>query len=168
MKKWIPSLLVGAVLTVTLPAYAHTDEYLDTVETEHGGQLRMSGPYHLELVVRDKEITVYVADHADAKIKTDGGTAKAVIQTGKSGPKTTIKLEPAGDNLLKGAGNFALKPESVVIIFVRLPGQEAHSARFMPLKPRSKAAAKATGQSPSTKKTEGHSGHDPHQHHMHH
>lgn len=169
MKKWIPSLLVGAALTVILPAYAHTDEYLDTVETAHGGQLRMSGPYHLELVAKDKEIMVYVADHADAKIKTDGGTAKAVIQTGKSGSKTTIKLEPAGDNLLKGAGDFVLKPESVVVVFVRLPGQEAQSARFMPLKPRSKAAAtKATGQNPPAKKTDGHTGHDHHQHHMHH
>jgi hypothetical protein len=165
MKKWIFSLLAGAALTITLPAYAHTDDYLDSVETAHGGQLRMAGPYHLELVAKDREIMVYVADHADTSIKTDGGTAKAVIQTGKSGARTTIKLEPAGDNLLKGTGDFSLKRETVVVVFVSLPGQEPQSARFIPLKPRSKTPAKTSAKNPSAGKADGH---DHHQHHMHH
>lgn len=167
MKKWIFSLLAGVTLTITLPAYAHTDDYLDSVEAAHGGQLRMAGPYHLELVAKDREIMVYVADHADTGIKTDGGTAKAVIQTGKSGTKTTIKLEPAGDNLLKGTGDFSLKRESVVVVFVSLPGKEPQSARFVPLKPRSKTPAKTTEKKPVAGKAEGHGGHDHHQH-MHH
>jgi hypothetical protein len=40
------------------------------------------------------------------------------------------------DNVLKGSGVFTLTPETVVIVFIKLPDQEAQSARFMPLKPK--------------------------------
>jgi hypothetical protein len=46
--------------------------------------MRMSGPYHLELVAKDKELVVYVMDHADSKLSVNGGAGKATIQTGKA------------------------------------------------------------------------------------
>lgn len=39
-----------AVLLAT-PAFAHDDATLDAMAAPHGGQLRMSGAYHLELVL---------------------------------------------------------------------------------------------------------------------
>lgn len=39
MNKTIATALLGAVLTWSLPAWAHTDEYLDTIAAPHGGQL---------------------------------------------------------------------------------------------------------------------------------
>ena len=133
----------------------------------------MAGPYHLELVAKDKELVLYVTDHGDNPISTDGGVSKATLQIGKTKARTTVKLEPVGDNMFKGSGEFTLKPESVIVVFVKLPEQEAQSARFTPLKPKPKAKAKpAAAKTPSTSKpaaskpaADGHSGHH---HHMQH
>lgn len=56
MNKSIVMILVGAGMALSLPSWGHSDDYLDTLATPHGGQLRMAGPYHLELVTKDKEL----------------------------------------------------------------------------------------------------------------
>jgi hypothetical protein len=140
MNKTMATVLLGTTLALSLPAWAHTDAYLDTLATPHGGQLRMAGPYHLELVAKDKELVLYVTDHGDNPVATEGGVGKATLQLGTAKARTTVKLEPAGDNLLKGSGEFTLKPQSVIVVFLKLPGQEAQSARFTPLKPKAKPA----------------------------
>jgi hypothetical protein len=165
MNKTVVAILLG--MAITLPTWAHTDDYLDTLTTAHGGQLRMAGPYHLELVAKDKELVLYVTDHGDNPVKTEGGTAKATIQIGKGKAGTTVKLEPAGENQMKGLGEFTLKPASVIVVFVKLAGDEAQSARFTPLKPKTKAAA--TKKPPANKPAASapapnHGGHQ----HMHH
>ena len=160
------AVLAAATLTVSLSAWAHTDEYLATVATPHGGQLRMAGPYHLELVARDKEVVVYVTDHGDKEIGTEGGVAKATLQIGKAKTRTSVELAPAGGNTLKGSGDFVVKPETVIVVFVKLPGQEPQSARFTPLKPVAKPAAapakKIQGSKPAA---DSHSGHHQHMQH---
>ena len=45
MIKSMVMVLTSAVLAVSLPASAHTDEYFDTHAAPHGGQVRMAGPY---------------------------------------------------------------------------------------------------------------------------
>jgi hypothetical protein len=162
MSKSLATVFITATLAVSLPAAAHTEEYFDSVAAPHGGQMRMAGPYHLELVTKEKDIVLYVADHGDKKISTEGGVGKASIQVGKGKPKSSIRLEPAGDNMLKGTGDFTVTPETTIITFIKLPDQEAQSTRFTPLKAKAKAAKK-----PADKKQAGsHSGHD--HHHMHH
>ena len=71
-------------------AHAHSDEYLATVKAPNGGQLRMAGVYHLELVVakdskeaKENAIVVYVTDHADKKVDTKGMSATATLLAGK-------------------------------------------------------------------------------------
>ena len=142
MSKSLATVFIIATLAVSLPAAAHTEEYFDSIAAPHGGQMRMAGPYHLELVTKDKEILLYVADHSDKKIGTEGGVGKASIQLGKGKPKSSIKLEPAGDNMLKGTGDFTVTPETTIVTFIKLPDQEAQSARFTPLKPKAKSAKK--------------------------
>jgi len=154
------TVLISATLAVSLPAGAHTEEYFDSKESAHGGQTRMAGPYHLELVARDKEIVLYVMDHADRDLSTEGGGGKATVQIGKAKDKTSLKLEPAGDNMLKGVGDFAVTPETVVTVFVELPGQEVTAARFVPLKPTAKTARKAKAAKPQANSN------DEHQHHQ--
>lgn len=161
--KSIATLLLGAALTLALPIWAHTDDYLDTLAAPHGGQLRMAGPYHLELVAKDKELVLYVTDHGDNPIATEGGVSKATVQLGKAKARTTVVLESAGDNVFRGSGEFTLKPQSVIVVFVKLPGQEAQSARFTPLKAKAKPAA--TKKPASKPAADGHSGHH---HHMQH
>jgi len=162
MRNLLATLLFSIGLVVSLPVAAHTEQHFDTITTPHGGQMRMAGPFHLELVTKEKEILLYVTDHSDNNVPTEGGVGKATIQTGKAKEKTAIKLEPAGENLLKGTGEFLMTPETVVVIFVKLPDHEAQSARFTPLKPKGKSAKK--GQAGKSQPS-GSGGDD---HHMHH
>lgn len=118
--------------------YAHDDAYLDTVKSPNGGQLRMAGVYHYELVVakdsktaRDNPILVYVTDHAGQKIPTTGATGTATLLAGKD--KATVSLAPDGDNRMKGIVKYASTPGMKGAISITLPGKAAEQARFTPL-----------------------------------
>ncbi len=116
MNNTIGGMIVASILAVSSPALAHTDDFFESVEAPHGGQLRMTGPFHVELVAKEGELTVYVTDHADTKISVDGGLAKATVETGQT--RTQVHLHPLGDNMLKGSGVLSLMPNTVVIVFV--------------------------------------------------
>ena len=60
MNKLMVTFLAVVALILSPPAWSHTDEYFDSVNAPHGGQVRMAGPYHLEIVAKDKEIVLYV------------------------------------------------------------------------------------------------------------
>ena len=163
MRKSLATVLIIAAMAASLPARAHTEQHFDNIDTPHGGQMRMAGPYHMELVTKEKELVLYVMDHGDKNVPTEGGIGKATIQVGKSKEKATVKLEPAGENILKGTGEFTLTPESVVVVFIKLPDHEAQSVRFTPLKPKAKPSKK--GQPAKSQPSD--SGEHDH-HHMHH
>lgn len=119
-------------------AHAHDDAYLDTVKAPNGGQLRMAGGYHYELVVvkdsktvSDSPVVVYVTDHAGRKIPTAGATGTAILLSGKV--KTTAVLVPDGDNRMKGRARYASTPGMKGVISIALPGEPAEQARFTPL-----------------------------------
>lgn len=157
MNKSIIAAVLAAPLIIFQPVWAHTDEQLDTMSSPHGGQVRAAGPYHLELVVKDRELVLYVTDHAGQEIKTDGGEGKVNIQQDKGGSKVTVKLEPSQQNMFTGTGEFQINPETVIVVFVKLQEQDAYGARFTPLKPKSVGAGKEAGDD-----------HDHDDQHMHH
>ena len=118
--------------------HAHDDAYLDTQQAPHGGQLRMAGAYHLELVVdkstpqaADKPVVVYVTDHAGQKVSTEGATGNATILAAKG--KASVALVADGDNRLKGTGRYASTPDMKAIISFTAKGQPPETARFTPL-----------------------------------
>lgn len=135
--KYLKLSLLAASLIFSQGAFAHSDEYLDIQAAPHGGQLRMVGIYHYELVVKPNEVTVYLTDHAGTKISSNGAAGTATVLSGKA--KASVKLQPAGDNVLKGAGKFDLAPDMKVVVSIALPGQAAQQARFTPLQ-KAKAA----------------------------
>ncbi len=109
----------------------------------NGGQVRDAGKYHLELVVKNTALTVYVTGAKDAKVATQGATGSATVLAGKT--TSSVKLEPSGGNALAGGGSFQTAPDMKVVVSVTLPGQPPVQARFTPLekpKPSAKAAAK--------------------------
>ncbi|HRF73593.1 MAG TPA: hypothetical protein PL117_12540 [Accumulibacter sp.] len=117
---------------------AHSDEVLDTQKAPNGGQLRMAGPYHFELVVisdskevRENPIVVHVTDHAGARVSTAGASATATLLAGKI--KATSTLAPDGDNRLKGFAKYASTSDMKVVVTVTLAGKAAEQARFTPL-----------------------------------
>ena len=131
-------------------ASAHTDDYLDTMQAPHGGQLRMAGAYHLELVLAPSDVPpaqrpvrVYVTDHAGTAQPTAGAQGSVTLLSGKR--KTTIALTPGGDNVLHGTGSYALAPNLKAVVSITLPGQAALQARFTPLAKPSTTHAGHTG-----------------------
>ena len=109
----------------------------------NGGQVKDAGKYHMELVVRDTALTVYVTGNKDAKVATKGATGSATVLAGKT--TATVKLAPSGEYALAGSGGFQPAPDMKVVVSVTLPGQPPVQARFTPIekpKPSAKAAAK--------------------------
>lgn len=130
--------ILAATLLVSTAAFAHSDDYLDTMKAPNGGQLRMAGAYHFELLVAKKAdggggqaVTVFLSGHDGVKISSAGASGSATILSGKQ--KTVIPLKPDGDNRLKGAGKYTASPDMKVVVSVTLPGKPAEQARFTPL-----------------------------------
>jgi hypothetical protein len=139
-------VLIAAAMLASSVVLAHTDEYLDTLQAPHGGQLRMSGIYHFELVVardskqpKENPVVVYVTDHAGTKVSTVGAGGTVTLLTGKR--KATAKLVPDGDNRLKATARYASAPDMKVVVSVAMPGKVVLQARFTPL---ARMAAEAT------------------------
>jgi hypothetical protein len=131
------SFVLCASLLGAAQVGAHSAKHAEPVKSIHGGQSLAAGPYHLELVAKDGELLLYVTDHSDKPILTDGAKAKATIQQGFENATTQVELVPAGENTLKGTGTFTLAPETGIIVFLKLPQRDAHAARFTPLKAKS-------------------------------
>lgn len=126
--KLFKTTLFATSLLMAGYALAHTDEFLDTQPSPHGGQIRMTDTYHLELLVKDKDITVYVMNHANEAQPSTGMQATATVLSGDT--KTEVKLEPAEENLLKGTGDFKTSEDMKVVLSVTPAPQ---TARFTPL-----------------------------------
>lgn len=131
-------LIILAGLFATGLALAHDDAYLDTLKAPNGGQLRMAGPYHFELVVvsdikdaKDNPVLVYLTDHAANKVASGGTKGTATMLAGKR--KTTLQLTPDGDNRLKGMGSYASDPAMKVVVSVTFADGKTEQARFEPL-----------------------------------
>jgi len=124
----IASALILFALSCAV-AFAHTDQYFDKTPGPHHGRMRMAGPYHLELVAAGDEITLYVTDHGNEPVDTTGGSAKVIITSGKK-KRYVLILGPAGDNQLRGSGDFKLSKASVASVLIALPGQDPQRAKF--------------------------------------
>lgn len=136
--EWWKSLAVCVAVFLGSSALAHDDAYLDTLKAPHGGQLRMAGPNHYELVVvknskavRENPIIVYVTDHAQNRIDVQGARGTARMTAGKL--KATSTLYPDGGNRMKGYAKYASTPGMTVEVTITLPDGEAETARFTPL-----------------------------------
>lgn len=141
IKTWTWALGVTVGLAFASVAQAHDDAYLDTLTAPHGGQLRMAGANHYELVLvkdsqaaKDNVVTVYVTDHAGTKIPVAGATGSVTLLGGKT--KAHVTLKPDGDNKLSGRGVYASIPDLKAVVKIKLAGQDEQQARFTPLAPR--------------------------------
>ncbi|NML18359.1 hypothetical protein [Azohydromonas caseinilytica] len=135
--KTISTLFAVLMLSLGGAAVAHDDAMLDAMKTANGGQLRAAGIHHYELVVAKPgtkgdalPVVVYVTDHAGTKVPTQGATGTVTLLAG--GQKSTVQLQPAGENVLKGSGVYMPQAGLKAIVSVSLNGQPAAQARFEP------------------------------------
>jgi hypothetical protein len=132
MKRLLWSATLSALIASAGTAGAHDNATLDAKPTPHNGQMRMAGPYHLELVPAARELVVYVTDHAGTKVPTKGMTGTAIVSLGDT--RTSVPLRPAKDNVVMGSGQFSLPPEATVAVSISLPGQRPEKALFTPFR----------------------------------
>ena len=133
----VRSFLAIAVITFAPLAYAHEN----APAGPNGGEVRDAGKYHLELVAKDAKLALYVTDTQDRKVSTKGAAASATVLSGKE--RATVKLEPAGENVLSGAAKPQPGSDMKVVVSLTLAGEQSVQARFTPLavaKPEAKAA----------------------------
>jgi hypothetical protein len=123
--------LVLAFALAAAPALAHDPETLDQMPSPNGGQVRMAGPYHLELVLEPKRITLHVMDHANQEVPVAGGRATARFTTSEDETET-VELAPTGESTLGRAGEFPAAPGVRVEVEIAIPGQGEWSATFTP------------------------------------
>lgn len=136
----IPASLAAllAALALAAPvAHAHDDATLDRQAAPNGGQLRMAGPYHLELVLAKtgsdaeaRPVVVHVTDHAGAAVSTRGALGSATILAG--GRKASVPLAPEGDSRMRGEARYTVGPDTKVVVTITLAGGQPAQARFTP------------------------------------
>lgn len=131
MKKFAIVLFSVFALSSHTVSLAHSDAELDQQVAPHHGQIRMAGAYHIELVAKNNMLITYMTDHAGVPQETKGMTATAILLN--KSQKTTVTLHSAGQNVLKGTGNFSIMPETKIVMTVQVAGQAPIQARFTPL-----------------------------------
>lgn len=123
------SLALWMVLVASM-ARAHDDATLDRMPSPHGGQVRMAGPFHFELVIEPERLVLHVMDHANQSVSAADGRATAKITT--SAGTETIELLPIADSTLGAEATVEPLAGAELDITVSLPGQRAWSVTFTP------------------------------------
>ncbi len=142
LKPLVKTLLLAAGL-LSNAAFAHTDEYLDTVVGPNGGQLRMAGAYHFELVLaKDAKagapsaVKLYLLDHGNNPQPAKDAKATVLIVSGKAKAKT--ELTPQGENLLAGSAAYTAAEDLKAVVNISIKtehGEITEQAMFTPFKP---------------------------------
>ena len=101
---------------------------VQTPRSAHGGDVRLAGPFWLELVVAKGSLTLYVSNRSGAPIDASTGKGTAVIHT--DGKSTRVELKPGGGNKLAGKGRVKVKRTTVIFVTAALRGEKAHRAVF--------------------------------------
>ncbi|GAB3840863.1 heavy metal-binding domain-containing protein [Hymenobacter jeollabukensis] len=106
----------------------------------HGGIVRTAGKYHVELVLKDGQMTAYLLDGKEQVLANKGLTGTAMVLQG--GKTTNVTLAPYGDDQLRATIPAGATPTTAILTLRR--GSETINARFDKLASTS-AKAKAVG-----------------------
>ena len=127
MKSSILSLCAAAGLAAALnaaPVFAGAGH---DHGPKYGGVVREVKNVTYELVAKPDSLTLYVNDHGKP-VPTQGAQAEAVIYA--SNEKTTVKLDPAGENRMMAKGSFRVGVGVRVALTTILPGKPPAKVTF--------------------------------------
>jgi hypothetical protein len=94
----------------------------------NGGVQADAGSFHVEVVPKGTTLQVFLRDHSDKSVQTDGykGTAIFVVD----GKPQRISLTPAGENKLMGASSIELPKELKGAVQITTPTGSTLQAKF--------------------------------------
>jgi hypothetical protein len=112
-----------ALLAAPVLAFGHAPKL-----GQHGGPQTDAGSFHVEVVAQGTVLMVYVRDHSDKAVATDGfkGTAIFVIE----GKPARIPLTPAGENQLKGAAPVSIPAQPKGAVQITTPTGSTVQGKF--------------------------------------
>ena len=90
---------------------------------KHGGQEVEAGNYHVELVVKDKELSLYIRDKGDKPIDPKQTKASASVLSGKD--KATVEFAPAGSDRMTAQAPFAAGKDAKVVVTFSVGGAKS-------------------------------------------
>lgn len=134
LRQLLQWLGVCAGLVLLSPAVqAHSDEYLDRQGGIHGGIMRMSGPYHLELVLARGRAEIWLMDHANQPQPVAGGRGQLTLF--QAGERLTLDLQPEGENRMLSE-DPRIQPSDTprALLTLSLRGQSPLQVRFARLR----------------------------------
>ncbi len=125
------------ILTLTL-ALALTAPFLGTLacahdqedhahKAPHGGIVRTSGKYHVEVVPKGTSVDIYLLDDKEATLPIQNVTLKVTGMT-KAKKKLDVQPKPAKDHFTASVPAGSLAGATLVVTMRR--GEETISARF--------------------------------------
>jgi hypothetical protein len=102
-------LAFAAIAALAGPALGHAPGI-----GANGGRQVDAGAFHVEMVVEGPNLTIFVRDHSDRPVATEGFRGAAIVTF--DGRAQRIPLAPAGENRLRGSAPVALpeRPKGVV------------------------------------------------------
>jgi len=120
----LKSFVIATGLTlIPIVAAAHASKV-----GANGGPQVDAGSFHVEIVPQGTVLQVYLRDHSDKGVSTQGykGTAIFVIE----GKAERITLTPAGDNRLQGTSSVNLPSEPRGAVQITTPTGSTVQAKF--------------------------------------
>ena len=117
MKVW--QLLSASLVVFATPARS-TDK--------HGGHEVEVGKYHIELVVKERDLSLYVRDKGDKAVDSKSIKATANVMSGKD--KASVELKPTGTDALTAQAPFSIQKDAKVVVTFSVAGEKSEQARF--------------------------------------
>jgi hypothetical protein len=128
------TILLGMIFATVS---AHDPATLDSLPSAHGGQVRMAGPFHVELVVLGQEaaqterlVLVYVQNHMFKDVSSAGLKGIARFMNGHR--VTTVNLIPIETNGFSGRGAFDVNPSVTAEVSITDRDGGVWSASYTP------------------------------------
>jgi hypothetical protein len=114
---------IVSMLFIGFPAWPHEVEI-----GPHGGRVVETGTHHVELVVKDGAVEVFVTDANDKPISINGFKGVAILTI--SGKAQRIVLEPKDGAWLSGSSPVALPTEPAGVVQLTFPDGKTTQGRF--------------------------------------
>ena len=118
-------LALLAALMIVFPAYA---QHSHGEKGPNGGDTQDVAGVELELVMNENTLTLYVTEGDHKPVAVKGMSASAMITT--TSGQEAVKLEPAGDSVLKGTSKGAIGAGTSVTIMIKTAAGKSGQARF--------------------------------------
>ncbi len=125
--KPITTALLAFALAFGSPAAAH-----DAEKGPKGGELKDAGNYHMELLAKENELTLYLYDGNEKPVPAQGAKATATVVAEKV--RATVEFAAMEGNMMRGSGQFPATKALRVVVSLTMPGKSPVQARFAPVK----------------------------------